>query len=97
VYSLEECFFVRPRAIIFNFWTSSKVLTHLKNKTAKTETVSIPEGAKSGHVLASTHFLKAYGLLSNSRRHSNDTKKVPYKEPKILELPVNITVSAQCM
>jgi hypothetical protein len=64
----------------------------LKDKIAKIESVSIPEGAKSGHVQASTHNLKAYDLFSNSRRPSGGMKKVPYREPKLLELPVNITV-----
>ena len=41
---------------------------------------------------ASTHLLQAYDLISNSRRHSGDKKKDPYTEPKILELPVIITV-----
>jgi hypothetical protein len=91
MYSLEECFCGRPRAIIFNFWTSSKVLIPLKHKIIKIKSVSAPKGAKSGHVQPSTHLLKAYDLLSKSRRRSGDMKKVPYKEPKILVLPVNIT------
>jgi len=64
----------------------------LKHKITKIESVSIPEDANSGHMQASTHLLQAYDLISNSRRHSGDKKKDPYTEPKILELPVIITV-----
>jgi hypothetical protein len=66
MYSLEECFCGRPMAIIFNFWTSSKVLIPLTHKITKIESVSVPKGTKSGHVQPSTHFLKAYDLLSKS-------------------------------